>query len=124
MRFTRAELAAFRGHTLPDLYGSDTRVLFVGINPGLRSVAVQAHFGGGSNRFFPALHRAGIVGRRIDASEGLLAQDRARLLERGVGITSIVPAASARADELTAAELVAGAVALAERIERIAPATV
>ena len=124
MRFTRAELDALRGHTLPDLFGSNTRVLFVGINPGLRSVAVQAHFGGGSNRFYPTLHRAGILDRRIDASDGLVSEDRTHLLSRGVGITSIVPGASARADELAAEDLVAGALALAERVEHIAPATV
>ena len=124
VHFTRAELEAFRGHTLPDLAGPHTRVLFVGINPGLRSVANRAHFGGGSNRFYPALHRAGIVDRRIDASRGLLPDDRAHLLARGVGLTSIVPGASARADELTPEELVAGALALAERVRLIAPATV
>lgn len=124
MRFTRSELDSFRGNTLPDLIGDQTRLLFVGFNPGLRSVAVQAHFGGGSNRFYPALFRAGIVDRRIDASSGFRPEDRAHLLERGIGITSLVPGATARADELTAAELIAGAAALAARVERIAPAVV
>ena len=124
MRFSRAELDAFRGRTLPDMVADQTRLLFVGINPGLRAVAVQAHFGGGSNRFYPALFRAGIVDRRIDASAGFLPEDLNHLLDRGVGITSIVAGASARADELTPEQLLAGAKALSARVELIAPALV
>ncbi|MHC6222745.1 mismatch-specific DNA-glycosylase [Arthrobacter sp. MMS24-S77] len=124
MGFSRSALDSFRGGSLPDLLGDHTRLLFVGINPGLRAVAVQAHFGGGSNRFYPALYRAGIVDRRIDASAGFRPEDLAHLRERGLGITSLVAGASARADELTAEQLVAGAEALSERVERIAPAVV
>jgi TDG/mug DNA glycosylase family protein len=124
VRFTRAELAAFRGGTLPDLLGPDTRLLFVGINPGLRTVAVQAHFGKRGNRFYPALFRAGLLDRVIDASDGFLAADRELLLRRGIGITSLVPGATARADELTPAELVAGVQRLTDLVERVRPAVV
>jgi double-stranded uracil-DNA glycosylase len=34
MKFSRAELQEFKGHTLPDLIPQRTRLLFVGINPG------------------------------------------------------------------------------------------
>ncbi|MDF2442700.1 MAG: double-stranded uracil-DNA glycosylase [Subtercola sp.] len=124
MPFTRAELAAFHGGTLPDLAGPHVRLLFVGINPGLRAVAVQAPFGGGSNRFYPALHRAGITDHRIDASDGLLPDDRAQLEARGVGITSLVATASARADELSHEALLAGAVDLERRVRMIEPSVV
>ncbi|MEW1823741.1 mismatch-specific DNA-glycosylase [Arthrobacter sp. NPDC080031] len=124
MGFSRSALDSFRGQSLPDLLGDQTRLLFVGINPGLRAVAVQAHFGGGSNRFYPALYRAGIIDRRVDASAGFRPEDLAHLRERGLGITSLVAGASARADELTAAQLVAGAEALSSRVEGIAPAVV
>jgi TDG/mug DNA glycosylase family protein len=122
--FTRAELDAFRGRSLPDLLGENVRLLFVGINPGLRTVAVQAHFGGGSNRFYPALYRAGITDRLISASNGLAPDDLAHLIARGVGITNLFAGASARADELTVAELHSGAVALASRVGSIAPRAV
>ena len=56
---------------LPDLVGPAVKLLFVGFNPGLRTVAVQAHFAFRGNRFYPALQRAGIVDRLIDASAGL-----------------------------------------------------
>ena len=55
--FTRAELKSFTGATLPDLIAPGVRLLFVGINPGLRSVAVQGHFAPRGNRFYPALLR-------------------------------------------------------------------
>ncbi|WP_426518435.1 mismatch-specific DNA-glycosylase [Diaminobutyricibacter sp. McL0618] len=124
MTISRAELLTFRGGTLPDLVGPNTRLLFVGINPGLLTVAVQAHFAKRGNRFYPALYRAGITDRVIDAADGFRPEDRAYLLERGLGITSIVPSATARADELTRDELIAGGSALRERVERIRPAVV
>ena len=122
--FSRAELDAFRGTTLPDLLGPDVRLLFVGINPGLRTVAVQAHFGGGSNRFYPALYRAGITDHQISASNGFQPADLAHLGARGIGITNLVAGASARADELTTEELRSGAVALERRVARIEPTVV
>ncbi|WP_053207392.1 mismatch-specific DNA-glycosylase [Jiangella muralis] len=112
MGFTRAELEAFRDGTLPDLLGPDLRLLFVGINPGLMTVAVQTHFGRPGNRFYPALLRAGIIDSPDD------------LTRRGVGITNLVARATARADELSAAELRAGAVVLAAKVARLAPAVV
>lgn len=119
MGFTRAELEAFRDATVPDLLGPGVRLLFVGINPGLWTAAVQAHFGRPGNRFYPALFRAGIVDHLIDASAGFSVDDQELLLRRGVGITNLVARATARADELSAAELVAGAQDLVRRARRI-----
>src|SRR5271166_5616463 len=122
--FTRAELRSFTGSTLPDLIDGGVRLLFVGINPGLRSVAVQGHFAPRGNRFYPALLRAGITDHLIDASAGLAVADRAHLLERGIGITSLVARATASADELGPAELTEGAGALAGRVRRFRPRVV
>lgn len=119
--FTRAQLESFRGGTLPDLIGPGTRLLFVGFNPGLRSVAVQAPFSLRSNRFWTAMYRAGILDRVVDASEGMDAADRADIIARGVGITSLVRRATARADELTPAEHVAGAHDLERRVAASPP---
>lgn len=108
IRFTRDELKRFSGGTLPDLISDQVRLLFVGINPGLRTVAVQAHFAPRGNRFWPALFRAGITDHLIDASAGFTPADREYLLNRGIGITSLVDRATAGADELTPGELVEG----------------
>jgi len=122
--FTRAELKSFTGGTLPDLIAEGVRLLFVGINPGLRSVAVQGHFAPRGNRFYPALLRAGITDHLIDASAGLAASDRDYLLGRGVGITSLVERATASAAELGPAELAEGARALAGRVHQFGPRVV
>ena len=90
--FTRAELRSFTGATLPDLIGDEVRLLFTGINPGLRSVAMQGHFAPRGNRFYPALLRAGITDHLIDASAGLSASDQPDyLLGRGIGIAAWSP---------------------------------
>jgi TDG/mug DNA glycosylase family protein len=122
--FSRAQLDAFRGSTLPDLIGPGTRLLFVGFNPGLHSVAVQAPFSRRGNRFWPTLYRAGILDRVVDASQGMDAADRAHIIARGVGLTSLVRRATARADELAPDELVAGARDLERRVAAAPPRVV
>ena len=124
MAFTRSQLEAFRNATVPDLIGARTRLLFVGINPGLWTAAVQAHFARRGNRFYPALYAAGITDRVIDASAGYRPDDRAHLLARGVGITNVVARATARADELSTDELVAGGRELEQRVARMRPQVV
>jgi TDG/mug DNA glycosylase family protein len=117
-------LEQYIGGTLPDLLGPGVRLLFVGINPGLGAVAVQAPFPGRGNRFFPALYAAGITDRAVDTTAGFRPGDREYLLERGVGITSLVAGATARADELSADQLRAAVPHLTSTVERTAPAVV
>jgi TDG/mug DNA glycosylase family protein len=120
----RRQLDALRGANLPDLLGPRTRLLFVGTNPGLSAVAVQAPFSDPTNRFFPALFRAGITDRLVNTSSGYAPGDREYLVERGIGITALVAVATARAGELSAAELVAGVRRLEETVGRTRPAVV
>ncbi len=105
MGFSRAELEAVRDVTVPDLIGPNLRLLFVGINPGLWTAATQTHFAHPGNRFYPALLRAGIIDRDIDRSDGMSDDDRAHLIDRGIGITNIVRRTTARASELEPDEL-------------------
>lgn len=123
-RFTRAQLQEFRGARVDDLIEPGVRLLFVGINPGLWTAAANAHFARPGNRFWPALHRAGITRERMDVSGGMSDADRAELVAAGVGITNLVPYATARADELTAEQIRAAAAALTATVERFAPAVV
>lgn len=123
-RFTRAELESFLDAEVPDLLGPDCRLLFVGINPGLWTAATQTHFAHPGNRFYPALLRAGIIDRQIDPAAGMTDADRAYLVARGIGITNLVRRATARADELITAELLAGGEQLLATVGAVAPRVV
>lgn len=112
---TKEELAAARGKTVPDIVAPGLRVLFCGINPGLYSGAVGHHFARPGNRFWPTLHAAGFSDRVLSPFE------EHRLLERGYGITNLVDHATATADELQAADLVAGARQLERKVRRHRP---
>ena len=100
------------------------RLLFVGINPGLWTAAVNAHFARRGNRFWPALEAAGITPTLVDASGGMRADDLHMLDRLGIGITNVVPTASARADELTREQLRTGARQLEQKVARWRPKVV
>jgi TDG/mug DNA glycosylase family protein len=124
VRFTQVELQSFRNASLPDLVGARLKLLFVGINPGLWTAATQTHFAHPGNRFYPALRLSGIVDRDLDRGEPMSDEDRAYLIERGIGITNLVNRATARADELSPAELRAGRMRLEDFVALHHPAVV
>jgi double-stranded uracil-DNA glycosylase len=124
MRFTRAELEAYRDHEVDDLVGPGLKLLFVGINPGLWTAAVNTHFAHPTNRFYPALALAGITDYEIDRAAGMSAADRAHLVARGVGITNLVPRATVRASEVSREELRAGGERLQAFVAEHRPAVV
>ena len=106
---TKAELAAAVGSTITDVIAPGLRVLFVGINPGLYSGWTGYHFARPGNRFWPTLHAAGFTPRQLAPAE------QQELLRCGCGVTNFVARATARADELSAAELADGG----QRLERL-----
>jgi TDG/mug DNA glycosylase family protein len=91
------------------------RILFVGINPSLRSAEVGHHFAGRGNPFWPLLYAAGLV------PEPLTYADDARLVEWRLALTNIVPRPTREAAELTPDEFARGRVALARLIARLEP---
>jgi TDG/mug DNA glycosylase family protein len=103
---------------LRDRIAPDIRVLFVGINPGVRSSLTGHHFAGFSNRFWKLLHESGLVPEPI----GYL--DDVRLPEWGYGITNIVPRPTPGIDTLSRDEYVAGRTRLRRKIFRYRPAIV
>jgi len=126
-RFSRAELESFRDAQVPDLLphpGQELKLLFVGINPGLWTAATQTHFAHPVNRFYPALFQAGIITRPIDPAAGMDEADRDHLRERGIGISNVVHRATARADELSKAELVEGGLQLQALVQKVRPRVV
>jgi double-stranded uracil-DNA glycosylase len=123
--FSREELEAFRDVEVPDLVGeTPPRLVFVGINPGLWTAATQTHFAHPGNRFYPALHLAGLTERVLDRAAGLSDEDRRHLVDRGIAITNLVARATAKASELTREELRTGGTALVERLDAWRPAVV
>ncbi|WP_153504458.1 mismatch-specific DNA-glycosylase [Cumulibacter manganitolerans] len=123
-RPTRADLEAARDAVIDDLLPDPLRLLVVGINPGLWTGATGAHFARPGNRFYPALARAGITDRLVDPSAGYRASDLRHLRDIGLGVTNLAPRTTARADELTDAELRAGAGRLVSTVLRHRPGAV
>ena len=88
---------------LGPIVGPGLRVLFVGINPSLRSEEVGHHFARPGNRFWPTLHAAGFTPRRLAPEEDHLLPDF------GLGVTNIAHRATRVASELSDEELRDGA---------------
>jgi double-stranded uracil-DNA glycosylase len=100
---------------LRDVVAPDLDVLFCGINPSLLSAERGHHFARPGNRFWPALHLAGLTPRRLTPEEDQL------LPTFGLGVTNVVARPTRAAAELTTAELRDGARALAELVARHRP---
>jgi len=103
---------------LPDRLGPRPRILFVGINPSLRSAEVGHHFASPGNPFWRLLHAARLI------PTPLTYRDDARLPSLGLALTNIVPRPTRAAAELTRGEYAAGRARLARSIARIRPRTV
>jgi double-stranded uracil-DNA glycosylase len=115
MRPTRDQLEAARDRLLPDVLADGLDVVFCGINPGLWSAATGHHFARPGNRFWPALHAGGFTPRLLRPDEQTL------LPGLGLGLTNVVPRATARADELSRTELEDGGRLLVEKVRRHQP---
>ena len=112
---TKEELLAAAGKTVPDVIATNLLVLFCGINPGLYTAAVGHHFARPGNRFWPALHKSGFTDRLISPF------DEQELLNSRIGISNVVPHATASAAELTPEDFIAGGRTLASKVKRYGP---
>jgi double-stranded uracil-DNA glycosylase len=103
---------------LRDRIRPGVRVLFVGINPGVRSSITGHHFAGFSNRFWKLLYESRLVPEPIGF------EDDDRLPEWGYGITNIVPRPTPGIDTLRPEEYVEGRARLRRKILRYRPQVV
>ncbi len=94
------------------------RVLFVGINPGIRSSVTGHHFAGYSNRFWKLLYDAKLV------PEPITYVDDDRLPAWGYGITNIVPRPTPGVNDLRREEFAAGRARLRAKMRRCRPPVV
>lgn len=100
---------------LTDRIAPGVRVLFVGINPGVRSAQTGHHFAGPSNRFWKLLYESALV------PEPITWVDDVRLPEFGFGITNLVARPSPGIDVLKPMEYVEGWRVLERKVERFRP---
>jgi TDG/mug DNA glycosylase family protein len=103
---------------LRDCIRRPVRVLFVGINPGVRSALTGHHFAGYSNRFWKLLYESRLV------PEAITYEHDRRLPEWGFGMTNLIARATPGIDTLRPAEYVAGAAALRRKVRRVKPEVV
>jgi TDG/mug DNA glycosylase family protein len=106
------------GRRLRDRIEPGVKILFVGINPGVRSAQTGHHFAGYSNRFWKLLYDSRLV------PEPLTYVDDDRLPAFGYGITNIVARATPGINDLRAEEYQRGARRLLEKITTFQPAIV
>ena len=93
-------------------------MLFVGINPGVRSALTGHHFAGFSNRFWKLLRESTLV------PEPITYEDDRRLVEWQLGITNLIARPSPGINDLRPAEYVEGWTILSKKIRRYRPAVV
>jgi TDG/mug DNA glycosylase family protein len=100
---------------LTDHIRPGVRILFVGINPSLRSAATGHHFAGYSNRFWKLLFESKLL------SESLTYQDDWRLPDWELGLTNIIQRPSAGIDALKPREYIAGRKRLIATVKHYRP---
>jgi TDG/mug DNA glycosylase family protein len=103
---------------LPDVIDFDLKILFCGLNPGLKAVATGHHFEGRGNRFWPVLQRAGITPHLFRP------QDDRSLLEHRCGLTTVVPRPTAGADEVLTSEFQESGRGLETKIQHYRPSCI
>lgn len=103
---------------LRDRIKPGVRVLFVGINPGIRSSQSGHHFAGFSNRFWRLLFESKLV------QEPITFEDDDRLPAFGYGITNIVPRPTPGIDTILPPEYIAGRLKLRRKVLRFKPAII
>ena len=103
---------------LKDRIKPGVRVLFVGINPGVRSAMTGHHFAGFSNRFWKLLFESGLV------PEPITFEHDDRLPEFGFGITNLIPRPSPGINDLVPSDYIEGWKTLDRKIRRYRPKVV
>ncbi|HNP29452.1 MAG TPA: mismatch-specific DNA-glycosylase [Nitrospirales bacterium] len=100
---------------LPDYLATGLSILFVGINPGLRSAAVGHHFAGPSNRFWKLLFDAKLVPYTMTY------QHDWRMPEFGYGLTNLIARPTAGVQDLKKEDFLLGHQALLTKILKYQP---
>jgi double-stranded uracil-DNA glycosylase len=100
---------------VPDVLAPGLRLVFCGINPGLRSAAAGAHFANARNDFWRLLHDAGFTPRPFEPAE------QHALLELGLGLTNVAHRTTRGSGELRRADFAGASERLATMAAELAP---
>ena len=117
-RARSGQATAWSSLRLKDRIRPGVRVLFVGINPGVRSAQTGHHFAGYSNRFWKLLRESGLL------PEPVTFEHDDRLPEFGFGITNLIARPSPGIDDLAPSEYIEGWGVLERKIRRYRPRVV
>ncbi|KAG0345863.1 hypothetical protein BG005_001076 [Podila minutissima] len=103
---------------LPDIIDYDLDVLWVGINPGIKSSEKSHHFSGPTNHFWPCLNDSGLLpsGVRLGPQD-----DRSMPALYNMGLTNLVDRPSRSGAELSSTEARAAAPTLMAKIKKYRP---
>ena len=104
--------------TLPDYLFPRPRLLIVGLNPGTYSAQVGHYYARKTNRFWPLLHRSGLV------PIPLTCNDDAQLPVHGIAITDLCKRVSGGVDALSLADFRRGATRIRRLLRELGPGVV
>lgn len=103
------------GATLPDYLDKGLDIVFVGLNPSLKSAQVGHYYAGPGNQFWPFLYEAGFTDRKLTPQEDAL------LLDYGIGLTDVVKRATRGVNDLPKGEFVPGLDGLRQKLAKYGP---
>jgi len=95
--------------TLPDHIKPNLKILFVGTNPGLKSVRIGHYFAGSSNMFWKLLFESELT------EERLITENDIKILKYGFGLTDVVKRPTRSTTELRRLD----AVGARKRLEKL-----
>ncbi len=101
--------------SLPDYIKPGLDILFIGINPGIRSATVGHHFAGHSNRFWKLLNEVTLVPHEVTY------QDDAQLTKWGLGFTNMVSRTTKGSRNIGKPDYIVGREDLVAKVRRFQP---
>lgn len=105
------------GPTLPHYLRPGLRIVFIGYNPSVYSAEAGHYYARAGNAFWRQLNASGLLPRPAGPED-----DASLMDEAGIGFVDLCPRATVRADELTEAEIAAGARRLHAQLLEFQPA--
>ena len=93
-------------------------MIFVGLNPSLKSAEVGHYYAGPGNQFWPFLHKAGFTDRQLTPDEDTT------VLDYGIGLTDVVKRPTRGVNDLAKREFPPGLDGLRPKLIEYRPGTV